>query len=379
MQTVQIEFRADFIDLGVGQPAASLLPAHLIRQAVDHRLAHEATAYLQYGAEQGDGYFRESLAQFLSDGYGFGVQPDRLFVSSGASQALDLICTLFVPPGAVVCVEEPSYFLALNILADHRLRVVSLPTDEQGLIVDGLEERLAQLRPAMLYLIPAFQNPSGATLPRDRRERLVELSRQYDFLIVADDVYHFLNYTVTPPPSFGAYLDDGQVLALGSFSKILAPGLRLGWVQAEPRRVQRMVLSGLLDSGGGLNPFTSGLVRSVLELDLQWPYLAELCAAYQQRIEAMSDALRRYLPEASYRVPQGGYFFWLRLPGGLDAEALLPRANELKVSYRPGIRFSSQGGLRDYARLSFAFYDAATLVEGVRRLGQAIDQQRAQA
>ena len=379
MQTVQIEFRTDFIDLGVGQPAASLLPAHIIQQAAEHRLAHDATAYLQYGAEQGDGYFRECLAQFLTDRYGFGVQPNRLFVSSGASQALDLICTLFAPPGTIVCVEEPSYFLALNILADHQLRVVSLPTDEHGLIIDGLEERLAQMRPVMLYLIPTFQNPSGATLPRDRRERLVELSRKYDFLIVADEVYHFLNYTVTPPSSFGAYIDDDHVLALGSFSKILAPGLRLGWVQAETQRVQRMVLSGLLDSGGGLNPFTSGLVRSVLELDLLRPYLAELRAAYQQRIAAMAEALQRYLPDASFSMPQGGYFFWLRLPGGLDAEALLPRANELKVSYRPGIRFSSQGGLRDYARLSFAFYDAETLIEGVRRLGQAIDQQLAAA
>ena len=376
MQTVQIEFRAGFIDLGVGQPAFSLLPTQLIRQAADHRLAHDAAAYLQYGAEQGDGFFREALARFLSEGYGFDVQPDRLFVSSGASQALDLICTLFVPPGSTVCVEEPSYFLALNILADHRLRVASLPTDGQGLIVDGLEERLAELRPTMLYLIPAFQNPAGVTLPRERRERLVELSRQYDFLIVADEVYHFLNYTTPPPPSFGAYIDGGHVLALGSFSKILAPGLRLGWVQAETALVQRMVLSGLLDSGGGLNPFTSGLVRSVLELDLQRPYLAELRAAYRQRIVAMDAALRRYLPAATYAVPQGGYFFWVRLPEDIDAAALLPRANELKMGYRPGIRFSSQGGLRHYARLSFAFYDGEALVEGIRRLGQAVDQHR---
>ena len=376
MQTVQIEFRADFIDLGVGQPAFSLLPSQIIRQAAEHRLAHDAAAYLQYGAEQGDGFFRDVLARFLSDGYGFDVQPDRLFVSSGASQALDLICTLFAPPGATVCVEEPSYFLALNILADHQLRVASLPTDEQGLIVDGLEERLAQLRPALLYLIPTFQNPTGVTLPRERRERLVELSRKYGFLIVADEVYHFLNYTTTPPPSFGMYIDGGHVLALGSFSKILAPGLRLGWVQAETSLVQRMVLSGLLDSGGGLNPFTSGLVRSVLDLDLQWPYLADLRAAYRQRIAAMDAALRRYLPAATYAVPQGGYFFWVCLPDNIDAEALLPRANELKVSYRPGIRFSSQGGLRNYARLSFAFYDSEALVEGVRRLGQAVDQYR---
>ncbi len=373
MQTVQIESRSDFIDLGVGQPAFSLLPIDVMQQATDHRLSHDAAAYLQYGAEQGDGYFREVLSQFLSNGYGFGVQPDRLFISSGASQALDLICTLFVPPGSVVCVEEPSYFLALNILADHRLRVVSLPTDEHGLIVDGLAERLAELKPAMLYLIPTFQNPTGATLPHDRRKRLVELSHQYDFLIVADEVYHFLNYTATPPTSFGAYIDDGHVLALGSFSKILAPGLRLGWVQAEAKLVLRMVLSGLLDSGGGLNPFTSGLVRSVLELDLQRPYLDTLRATFQARIAAMTTALHTYAPSVTFDVPHGGYFFWLKLPNGLDAEALLPLATECQVGYRPGIRFSSQGGLRDRARLSFAFYDTETLVEGVRRLGQAIE------
>lgn len=376
MQTVQIKSRADFIDLGIGQPALALLPAQVIQQAANHRLAHDVSAYLQYGAEQGDGYFREVLAHFLSDGYSFTVQPDRLFVSAGASQALDMICTLFVPPGATVCVEEPSYFLALNILADHQLRVVSLPTDEHGLVIDGLEERLAQICPAMLYLIPAYQNPTGATLPRERREQLVALGQKYNFLIVADEVYHLLNYTTTPPPSFGAYIESGHVLALGSFSKILAPGLRLGWVQAGATLVQRLTMSGLLDSGGGLNPFISGLVRSVLELDLEIPYLTQLRATYQQRIADMDAALQQCLPDAIYNVPQGGYFFWVRLPGDIDAEALLPRANELKVGYRSGIRFSSQGGLRNYVRLSFAYFDNEVLVDGVRRLGQAVEWHR---
>ncbi len=374
MQTVQIESREDFIDLGVGQPAFYLLPLRTIQQAAQHWLSRGDAAYLQYGAEQGDGYFRQVLAQFLSNGYGFPVDADRLFVTSGASQAVDLICTLFAPPGSVVFVEEPSYFLMLRLFEDHRLRVVSVPTDEQGLIVEALEEPLAKLRPALLYLIPTFQNPTSVTLPRARRERLVELSREHDFLIVADEVYHFLNYTVTPPSSFAAYTEGGHVISVGSFSKILAPGLRLGWVHAETAIVRRMVQSGLLDSGGGLNPFTSGLVRSVLELDLEQPYLEDLRSTYRQRIAVMDAALQQHLPEAAYAQPQGGYFFWLRLPNDIDAEALLPRANKVKVGYRPGIRFSSQGGLRNYVRLSFAFYESEVLAEGVRRLAQAIEQ-----
>lgn len=370
-QTAQIEVPEDFIDLGVGQPGRSLLPMEIIRQAADHRLAQDARGYLQYGAEPGDGYFREALAAFLTDSHGLDARPDRLFVSGGASQALDLICTLFTEPGAVVCVEEPSFFLALRIFADHRLRVVSLPTDDHGLILDGLDERLAALRPDMLYLVPTFQNPTGATMPRERRERLVEICRRHHVLLVADEVYHCLNYDTAPPASFGSYVDGGHVLVLGSFSKILAPGLRLGWVYADRPIIDRMARSGLLDSGGGLNPFTSGLVRSVLELDLLRPHLEALRGIFRTRIIAMAETLRRDLPSATFVVPNGGYFFWLRLPG-LDTTDLLRHAGALQVGFRPGTMFSSQGRQSDCLRLSFAFYDTPTLLEGSRRLGQAV-------
>jgi DNA-binding transcriptional MocR family regulator len=373
MQTAQVEVRSDFIDLGVGQPAPSLLPASLIARAAEHRFAAGVTGYLQYGIEQGDGYFREALARFLTETHGIVARPERLFVTAGASQGLDLVCTLFVPPGSVVCVEEPSYFLALNILADHRLRVVSLPTDEHGLVVDGLEARLAELAPAMLYLIPTFQNPTGATLPLGRRERLVELCRARGILLVADEVYHCLSYGEPPPRSFGGFVEGGQVLSLGSFSKILAPGLRLGWIQADEARVARLVQSGLLDSGGGLNPLGSGLVRSILELDLERPHLERLRNTFRDRIGAMSDALERELPTVRFSRPAGGYFFWLTLPDGLDAAALLSEAESSGVGFRPGIRFSSQGGLRDRLRLSFAFYETEQLLEGARRLGRALE------
>jgi DNA-binding transcriptional MocR family regulator len=373
MQTTQSEVAPDVIDFGIGHPAAELLPRTILQRAAAQRLAQDDSSLLQYGLEQGDGYFRHALGDFLTARYGFSVGMDDLFVTNGASLALDLICTLYTQPGDVIFVEEPSYFLALRIFADHRLHVVSIPTDTQGLDVDALEAALALQRPALLYTIPTHQNPSGATLPLARRQKLVELSQRHGFLIVADEVYHLLSYTEAPPPPLAQFAEGGTVLALGSFSKILAPGLRLGWVQAAHHHLKRLVESGLLDSGGGLNPFTSGLVRVVLEQGWQAEYLAHLRATYRARIAALGAALRRELGDlASFAEPEGGYFFWVRLPDHVDTAALMDDAAAQKVGFRPGVRFSSRNGLHNYLRLSFAFYDGDQLDEGVRRLARVL-------
>jgi DNA-binding transcriptional MocR family regulator len=270
-------------------------------------------------------------------------------------------------------VEEPTYFLALRIFADHRLTVIPIATDAQGLDIDALEATLAQRRPALLYVIPTHQNPSGATLPLERRRRLVELSVQHNFLIVADEVYHLLSYDAAPPPPLAFFAESGTVLGLGSFSKILAPGLRLGWVQAASPHMTRLYASGLLDSGGGLNPFTSALVRVVLEEGWEDAYLDGLHATYRQRIAVLDAALQAQLgATVRYVTPTGGYFFWLQLSEACDSEALLQRATAHKVSFRPGVRFSGCGGLRNYIRLSFAFYEEAQLREGVHRLRAAL-------
>lgn len=373
VQTTQSEVAPDVIDFGIGHPAAELLPRSILQRAAALRLAQDDSSLLQYGLEQGDGYFRRALGEFLTPRYGFAVGMDDLFVTNGASLALDLICTLYTQPGDVVFVEEPSYFLALRIFLDHRLHVVSIPTDTQGLDVDALEAALALQRPALLYTIPTHQNPSGATLPLARRQRLVELSQRHGFLIVADEVYHLLSYAEAPPPSLAHFAGGGTVLALGSFSKILAPGLRLGWVQAAPHHLKRLVESGLLDSGGGLNPFTSGLVRVALEQGWQAEHLAHLQATYRARIAVLGAALRRELGDlASFVEPDGGYFFWVQLPDPVDTAALMADAAAQKVGFRPGVRFSSRNGLHNHLRLSFAFYDGDKLEEGVRRLARVL-------
>jgi 2-aminoadipate transaminase len=371
LKVAQINTPPGVIDLGRGDPQFALLPLDMLQRAADARLRQPDNTFLQYGTEQGDGYFRAALAGFLTQGYGFPVDSDRLFITSGISAALDLVCTLFTHSGDTVFVEEPSYFLALSIFADHGLRVVSIPTDSSGLVIEALDEALKTHRPKFLYVIPTFQNPSGHTLTADRRQSLLALAREHDFLLLADEVYHFLGYSAKPPTCFGAYTDNERVISLGSFSKILAPGLRLGWVIAHPKLAQRLASCGLLDSGGGMNPFTSAIVRGVLETgDLQ-RNITRLIEVYAARVAALDQSLRRHMPQAEFITPSGGYFFWLRLPGS-DTQALRLQAPAHKVDFRPGALFSSRGGLRDYLRLSISFYEAGDLDEGVKRLAACV-------
>jgi len=371
--TIQNLVPPDVIDLGLGDPSLSLLPLDLIREAAQLRFSENDNSFLQYGAEQGDGHFRLALADFLSKGYGFDVSPESLFVTNGISNALDLICTLFTKAGDTIFVEEPSYFLALKIFADHHLNVVAVDTDENGLIIESLEEKIAEFRPKFLYLIPAFQNPTGHTLSQQRRERLVQLAQEHDFILTADEVYQLLSYTQKPPDSFAAYIDVENVLSLGSFSKILAPGLRLGWIQAHPKTIKRFVVSGLLDSGGGLNPFTSAIVRGIIESGRLENNINKLINTYRSRLNIMNSALQEQLPDLEFFVPAGGYFFWLRLPEKADARELRKNAQFFKVDFRPGTLFSSRNGLKNQIRLCFVHYEGDEIKEGIIRLRQCLE------
>ncbi|HMR99542.1 MAG TPA: PLP-dependent aminotransferase family protein [Anaerolineales bacterium] len=365
---IQTPIPPDVIDLGLGNPPLSLLPLDMIRASAQNVLAKSDNSFLQYGTERGDGYFRAALAEFLGGGYGFSVNADNLFVTTGISNALDLVCTFFTKPGDTILVEEPSYFLALRIFADHHLNVVSVETDEHGIIPESLETKIISPPPKFLYLIPAFQNPTGHTLSQERREQIVRLAEKHNFLIVADEVYQLLNYSGQPPKPFGAFVDSKHVISLGSFSKILAPGLRLGWMQAHADIIKRFANSGLMDSGGGLNPFTSAILRGVIESGGLGNNIARLKQIYLSQIQVMDEALRRHLPQAKYTIPRGGYFFWLKFPDSMDIGALRKQAGAFNVDFRQGALFSSNGGLKNYMRLCFVMYEADKIEEGVQRL-----------
>ena len=372
LRIVQLNLPPKMIDFGVGQPGPALLPLALLRKAAENRLDGNDAPFLAYGAEQGNGNFRAALAAFLAEHYYIPVGADQLFVTAGASMGLDLLCTLFARPGDTIFVEEPSYFLALRIFADHHLKIVSLPMDENGLIIQAVEERLSRHKPVFLYTVPTFHNPSSITLRADRRKQLVELSRKYDFLIIADEVYHLLNFAAEPPPPpMAKYIASDTVLSLGSFSKIMAPGLRLGWIQTGPQLLNQIIGCGLLESGGGLNPFTSALICSAIEMGLQHDQLKTLISTYTERKIALSKALKKHLPEfVRFIEPDGGFFIWLVFPEDLDAGQLLAEARRNNVGYLPGVKFSSRRGLINCARLSFSYFDIPQLEEGARRLAE---------
>jgi 2-aminoadipate transaminase len=373
-QITQTNSRPGFIDLGMGNPDQSLLPLQSLRISANAYFSSGDIRSLDYGLEQGDGNFRHALAFFLTKAYDrAAVDPGLLFVTAGASSGLDLICTLFTQPGDVILVEEPSYFLALRIFEDHGLQIISIPTDNDGLCLDILEDKIITAKPKFIYTIPTFHNPSGQTLSLDRREKLIVMAQRYNVFIVADEVYHFLDYHQTAPQPFAASAKNvEQVISINSFSKILAPGLRLGWILAHGRVINKLATCGLLDSGGGMNPFTSALIQGLIESGGLEENILKIKKEYNCRREAMGAALQEFLPQSEWVPPLGGFFYWVRLPG-VDTTKLRHMAESFKVGIKQGVLFSSQKRMQDYIRLSFSFYDPIKISEGVKRLGKCLE------
>jgi DNA-binding transcriptional MocR family regulator len=373
--TFDIAGDPDTINFGIGQPSEDLLPVALMQTAAHGFLSKASPQELNYGERQGDAAFRQALAGLLSAEYGARVEAESLFVTAGNSQALDFVCGLFTRPGDTVIVEEPSYFLAFRIFEDHGLNIVPIRMQQDGLDTDALEEVLIRTKPALLYTIPSFQNPTGLSLCAERRRRLAELSRQHDFVVVADEVYQLLWYQDLPPPALGVLADQGNILSLGSFSKILAPGLRLGWIQAAAPLMERLLDSGVINSGGSFNHFTSLVVREAIERGLQRTFLQQLRETYARRVQAMDEALRTHFGNlARWQTPRGGYFFWLEFNENVDTTALRAAADRFQTGFQPGQNSSSRGALKNCLRLSFAHYGEDDIRRGVARLARLFEE-----
>jgi DNA-binding transcriptional MocR family regulator len=364
----------DIINFGIGQPSPDLLPVKLIREATDDFLAKADPLELNYGERQGDRRFRESLAEFLTRHYESPVTAESLFVTGGNSQALDFVCKQFTRPGDTVFVEEPTYFLAHSIFADHGLNVVGIPMDRDGMRVDVLRDKLQDHRPALLYTIPSYHNPCSCTLSGERRIELTALSREHDFVVAADEVYQLLHYyDEAPPPAMGTLAGEGNILSLGSFSKIMAPGLRLGWIQTSPGLMKRVLSAGVVNSGGSFNHFTSQVARHAIDLGLQQSMVDHLRSAYRRRVDTMHEALLADIGDrARWQKPLGGYFFWLELDKRVDALTLKSKAASHGCGLQPGPVFSCQEGFGNFIRLSFAHYKRDQIREGVSRLATLI-------
>jgi len=378
LPTIQLIRRPGIIELGWGHPNAALLPVDGMRQAAADALDRWGADALNYGADQGAGPLLAWLSDRIARAEGRAPASDEIMITGGVSQALDQICTLCTQPGDIALVESPTYHLAIRILRDHPLDLIPIPADEHGLRIDALAETMAELRRTgrrarLLYCVPTFHNPTGASLQTERRAALVELAAAEQLLVIEDDVYRELSYDGPTPPSLWSLAPPDTVVRLGSFAKSLAPGVRLGWLTAGPSIAGRLIGSGLLDSGGGVNHFTSLMVTAFCASDQYDQQIARLRTAYLTQRDALLAGLAAHLPPScTWTTPGGGFFVWVRLPEGMDAALLLPRAEASGVAYLPGALFHTGGGGTNTLRLAFSLYDPDELVEAARRLGGVI-------
>ncbi len=365
---------AGTINFGIGQPSADLLPVDLVRQASQSFFDTAQPLELNYGVTQGDERFLESLATFLTEGYGARASSNELFVTAGSSQGLDLASLVFSMPGDTVFVEEPSYFLAFQVFRDHGLNIVGIPVDDDGICVDALQRELKSHQPAFLYTISSYHNPGGQCTSEARRRQIVELAAEHDFLIVADEVYQLLYYYDAPPPAYGTMTASEKIVSLGSFSKILAPGMRLGWIQTPEDLRRKLMASGFINSGGSINHISSHIVRQAIDNGSLASHIEKLRRVYRGRLEAMDDALRQHFSGiAEWTRPDGGYFFWVRFGESIDTTALREKARELETGFQGGAAFSTAGHFNNCLRLCFAHYSEDDIREGVARMRPLFD------
>ena len=369
------------ISFAGGFPDSALFDVAGIREAANKALDEEPGGALQYGATEGYGPLREQLATFMSAKGVQQLRPDDLIVTTGSQQALDLLGKTLIDPGDKVIVEGPTFLATIQCFRLYGADLVSAPIDADGVMTDRLEQLMAEHKPKFVYLIPTFGNPSGATLSLARRKRVLELAVKYQTLVVEDDPYGDLYFGAPPPPSMLAlsHLVHGsrELLAhCGSMSKVLSPGLRVGWMIAPTELLARATMCKQF-SDAHTSTFAQATAAQYLKAGRMPATLAKVRKAYAERALAMGQALRRELGDAiDFVQPHGGLFVWARLTGAggkvKDGNELARRAIEKGVAFVPGVPFYAADPDPSTLRLSFATADIAKIEEGVARLGKAL-------
>lgn len=366
------------ISLVYGLPDPATFPANDLRRAVDQVLQERPYLALQYGPEQGYGPLIDYLRTKFAREENLVVERPYIMSTGGSAQALDHICSIFTRPGDLVLVEAPTYHESLMLLRDHGLRLLQVPMDEDGLIIEALAERLEKLawrgeRARLLYVIPNFQNPTGSSLALDRRREVLSLAEQYDLLIVEDDVYRDLVYEGQVPRSLFA-LDGGRrVLRIGSFSKILAPGLRMGWLLGPAGLIERLIGSGYRCMGGGANPLVANMLAVYCQQGLLEPHIQSLRSVYCERRDAMLAALEAHMPSGvSWTRPKGGVFVWLTLPSPFRATEVVQQARQANLMVLGGDPFFAEVPTGQHLRLAFSYVTPPKIWEGIEILGRIL-------
>lgn len=368
--------RADVIPLSFGMPAADLLPFDELRELFTEVLADVGPASLLHSPTEGLTPLRETLAQMMA-ARGVRCSPAEVMVLSGSQQGLDLAARIFLDPGDAVVVEQPSFIGALQTFRGARARLVGVPTDEHGMRTDALESALARFRPKLIYTLPTFQNPSGTVLTLERRQHLLALARRFQVPVLEDDPYSELRYEGEPLPSLRALDPGGNVLYLSTFSKLLFPGMRLGFLVA-PRAVVRQFALARQTADLHANTLGQWVLERFVRRGRMAVHVRAVRESYRRRCDAMDAALRAAdVPGLAWRRPQGGFYFWCRLPRGVAASSLLARAAQAGVAYLPGRPCFADEPPAEHIRLNFSHPDEAAIRTGVTRLAAAIREETA--
>ena len=367
--------RPEIVSLAGGMPFIPALPLDAVGEMAGQLVTERGAVALQYGSGQGDPGLRESICDVMAL-EGIRAHPDEVVVTVGSQQALDLVTRVFVDPGDVVLAEGPSYVGALGTFTSYQAQVVHVPMDDDGLIPEALAETIARLSAAgrrvkFLYTEPSFHNPAGVTLSQHRRPQVLEICQRAGLLVVEDNPYGLLGFDCDPLPALRAG-DPQGVVYLGTFSKTIAPGLRVGWALAPPGIRDKLVLAAeaavLCHSS-----LAQLMVREYLATQPWREQIKVFRELYRERRDAMLGALSAVMPAGCrWTRPGGGFYVWLQLPEGLDAKAMLPRAVSSRVAYVPGIGFYADGAGPEYLRLSYCFPEPARIREGVRRLADVV-------
>jgi DNA-binding transcriptional MocR family regulator len=363
--------RPDVVSLAGGMPYVQALPSEHVLEVVEAVLTERADVALQYGAGQGSPLLRERLAMLMTE-EGTTADPEDLVVTTGAQQALDLIGKILIDPGDTIVVEAPAYVGALSAFSAYEPRFLQIDLDDDGMIVDQLEEALLRgERPTFVYTVPNFHNPAGVTMSRRRREQLVALCREAHLPIVEDNPYGLLRFEGDREPTLRS-LDPHNVIYVGTVSKVFSPGVRVGWAVAEPGVLQRLVLAKEAADLCG-SQFTMLVTERYFDGGLWRRSLERLVDTYRDRRDVMLAALAERFPaDARWTTPAGGFYVWVTLPEYFDTPNLLAAAVERKVAYVPGTAFYPDGRGRQQMRLSFCYPTEDRIEEGVRRLGELL-------
>jgi DNA-binding transcriptional MocR family regulator len=367
--------RPEIVSLAGGMPNLSALPMEMMASVVEKLIKDNGAEALQYGSGQGHPRLREQICDMMAL-EGIRAHPDDVIVTTGSQQALDLISRIFIDPNDVVLVEAPSYVGALGTFRQYEAQVVHVAMDEHGLIPGALREAIATTRATghkikFLYLIPNYQNPAGVLLPADRRTEILEICREAKIFVVEDNPYGLLGFDKPSPNAMRAE-DSENVIYLGSFSKTIAPGFRVGWALVPQSLKEKLVIAS---ESSILCPsnFTQLAISSYLA-DQPWrDQIASFAKLYKVRRDAALEALEQHFPKsATWTKPEGGFYIWVTLPPEIDTNALMPKAIVAKVAYVPGTAFYADGFGSWSMRLSYCHPTPERIKEGIKALGGVI-------